>query len=95
MLFWIHSTIYKNKAVNTQEFLLLANLTILHAISPYQNINKSIFIIVTNIMTSLAFLQFCTILFCHFLIYTCHCNVVIILHSNTERETAADETLYP
>ena len=72
---------YKNKAVNTQEFLLLANLIILHAISPYQNINKSIFIIITNVMISLAFIQFCTILLCHFLIYTCHCNIVIILET--------------
>ena len=70
---------YKNKAVNTQELLLLANLTILHAVSPYQNINNRIFIIVTNIMVDLAFIQFCTILLCHFFIYICHCNVVVIL----------------
>ena len=69
---------HKNKAVNTQELLLLANLTILHAISSYQIINNRIFIIVTNVTIGLAFIQFCTILLCHFLIYTCHCNVVII-----------------
>ena len=76
---------YKNKAVNTQELLLLANLTILHAISSYQSINNMIFIIVTNVMISLAFIQFCTILLCHFLIYTCHCNVVIILVTLKEK----------
>ena len=71
--------LYKNKAVNTQELLLLANLTILHATSFYQSINNMIFIIVTNVMIGLVFIQFCTILLYHFLIYTCHCNVVIIL----------------
>ena len=47
---------YKNKAVNSQELLLLANLSILHAISSYQNINNIIFIIVANVMISLAFI---------------------------------------
>ena len=75
---------HKNKAVNTQELLLLANLTIIHAISSYQNINNRIFIF-TNVMISLAFIQFCTILLCHFLIYTCHCNVVIILVTLKEK----------
>ena len=68
---------YKNKAVNIQELLLLVNLTILHAVS-YHN-NKIAFFIISNVMISLAFIQFCTIMLCHFLIYTCHCNVVIIL----------------
>ena len=80
-----HTQPYKNKAVNTKELLLLANLTILHAISPYQSINNRIFIIVTNVMIGLAFIQFCTILLCHFLIYTCHCNVVIILVTLKEK----------
>ena len=31
---------------------------------------------VTNVLISLALLQFCTIVFYHFLAYTCHCNVV-------------------
>ena len=71
---------YKNKAVNIQELLLLANLTILHAVSYQSNIK-----LFSNVMIGLAFIQFCTILLCHFLIYTCHCNVVIILVTLKER----------
>ena len=67
---------YKNRAINIQEVLLLSNLTILHAASYSSN---SIFFIFTNVTISLAFIQFCTILLCHFLIYTCHCNVVVII----------------
>jgi len=37
-----HIQPYKNKAINIQELLLLANLTILHAVSSYQNINNGI-----------------------------------------------------
>ena len=74
---------YKNKAVNVQELLLLANLTILHAVS-YQY-NSLIFTTVANVMISLAFIQFFTIVVCHFLIYTCPCNVVIILVSVKEK----------
>ena len=73
---------HKNKAVNVQELLLLANLTILHAVS-YQN--QRIFSIITNVMISLSLIQFCTIVLCHFLIYTCPCNVVIILVSVKEK----------
>ena len=73
----------KNKIVNVQELLLLANLTILHAVS-YQS-NKKIFSIFINVMISLAFIQFCTMLLCHFLIYTCHCNIVIILVTLKEK----------
>ena len=54
--------------------LLLSNLTIIHAGYKY-----SIFPIITDVMISLAFIQFSTIVLYHFLIYTCHCNVVIIL----------------
>ena len=60
-----YTCIHKNKLVNIQELLLLINLTIMYAVS-YQS-NESIFSIVTNIMISLAFIQFCTILFYHFL----------------------------
>ena len=76
---------YKNKAVNIQELLLLANLTILYAVSSYQNINNGIFITVTNVMISLAFIHFCIILLCHFLTYTCRYNVVIILVTLKEK----------
>ena len=68
---------HKNKLVNIQELLLLINLTIMYAVS-YQS-NERIFSIVTNVMISLAFIQFCTIVLYHFLTYTCHCNVVIML----------------
>ena len=39
----------------------------------------SIFPIITDVIISLAFIQFSTIVLYHFLIYTCHCNVVNIL----------------
>ena len=43
--------------------------------------SESVFSIVINIMISLAFIQFCAILFYHFLTYTCHFNVVITLQT--------------
>ena len=49
----------------------------MYAVS-YQG-SESIFCIVTNIMISSAFIQFCAIVLYHFLTYTCHCNVVIAL----------------
>ena len=58
-----------------QELLLLLNLTIMYAVS-YQG---GIFFIVTNIMISLAFVQFGTIVMCHFLTYTCHCDITCML----------------
>ena len=70
----------KNKLVNIQELLLLLlNLTIIYAVS-YQD-SGSVFSTVTNVMISLAFIQFCTIVFYHFLTYTCHCNVLNTLQS--------------
>ena len=74
---------HKNKLVNIQELLLLINLTIMYAVS-YQS-NESIFSIVTNVMISLAFIQFCTIVLYHFLTYTCHCNVETILQASKEK----------
>ena len=70
---------HKNKLVNIQELLLLLNLTIMYAVS-YQY-SKSVFSIVTNIMISLAFIQFCIIALYHFLTYTCHYNIVIALQT--------------
>ena len=70
---------HKNKLVNIQELLLLLNLTIMYAVS-YQY-SESVFSIVTNIMISLAFIQFCTIVLYHFLTYTCHYNVEIMLQT--------------
>ena len=73
----------KSKLVNIQELLLLINLTILYAIS-YQG-SDSVFCIVTNVMISLAFIQFCTIVLYHFLTYTCHCNVVTLLQAGKQK----------
>ena len=72
---------HKKKVRNIHELLLLINLTIMYAVS-YQA-NENIFSIVTNVMISLAFIQFCTIVLYHFLTYTCHdhCNVVIMLQT--------------
>jgi len=65
---------YNNKLVNIQELFLLINLTIMYAVS-YQS-SESAFYIVLNVMISLAFIQFCTIVFYHFLTYTYHCDIV-------------------
>ena len=69
----------KNKVVNIQELLLLLNLTILYAVSYY--CSGSVFSLVTNIMISLALVQFLTIVLYHFLAYTCNYDVVSALHS--------------
>ena len=65
----------KNKAVNIQNLSLLVNLTIMFAI-PLLN-NKEIFFIGTNLLISLALVQFCIIFLYHCLTYTFHCNVII------------------
>ena len=70
---------HKNKIVNLQELSLLMNLTIMYAVS-YQSSDR-IFSIATNIMISLTFIQLFAIVFYHFLAYTCHCNVVILLQT--------------
>ena len=46
----------------------------MYAVS-YQS-NEKIFSAVSNVMIGLAFIQFCTIVFYHFLTYTCHCDIV-------------------
>ena len=58
----------KNKLVNIQELLLLINLTIMYAVSYHDS--ENVLSIVTNVMISLAFIQFCTIVLYHFLTYT-------------------------
>ena len=63
----------KNKLINFQELLLLINLTILHAVSYYSNDN--VFVVVTNLMIILAFIQFCIIVTYYFLTYSCHWNI--------------------
>ena len=70
---------YKNKLVDIQEILLLINLTILYAVS-YQ-CSESLFAVISNVMISLACIQFCIIVLYHFFTYTCHCNVVVMLQA--------------
>ena len=72
----------KNEVVNIQELLLLLNLTILYAVSYY--CSGSVFSLVTNIMISLALVQFLTIVLYHFLAYTCNYDVVAAVHSLRE-----------
>ena len=64
---------YKIKLVNIQELSLLINLTLMYAVS-YQS-NDDVFSIITNILIGLAFMQFCAIVVCHFLMYTCQFQV--------------------
>ena len=73
----------KNKMVNIQELSLLVNLTIMYAVSYYDS--ENVFSIVTNVMISLAFIQFCTTVLYHFLTYTCHCNVVSMLQMGRQK----------
>ena len=47
---------HKNKLVNIQELLLLVNLTIVYAASYYYS--ENVFAVVTNVMFSLATIQF-------------------------------------
>ena len=72
---------YKKKFVNIQELLLLLNLSIIYAVS-YQD-DGHLFCIITNIMSSLALLQFCLIVLYHLLIYTCtfHCDITRIIQT--------------
>ena len=71
-----------NKVVNIHELLLLINLTITYAVSYYSSNN--IFSLVTNIMISLAFIQFSIIVLYHFLTYTCHLNVLTAFYTLNE-----------
>ena len=72
----------KNKVVNIHELLLLINLTLTYAISYYSS--RNVFSLVTNIMISLAFIQFFTIVMYHFLTYTCHFDVLTTLRTVRE-----------
>ena len=72
----------KNKMVNIQELLLLINLTILYAVS-YEV--STTFFIVTNVMISLAFVQFIVIALYHFLTYTCNCDVMCMLKTTKQK----------
>ena len=65
----------KNKLINIQELSLLTNLTIMYVVAILNS--ENIFSIVINLMISVAFIQFCIVILCHFLIYTFHCNAAI------------------
>ena len=71
------------KVVNIQELLLLINLTIMYAVSYYGT--SDIFSLVTNVMITLAFVQFSTIVLYHFLTYTCRCDVMATLRTLREK----------
>ena len=68
---------HKNRLINVQELLLILNLTIMYAVS-YQR-SENVFSFVTNVMISLAFIQFCILVLYHFITHTCHYNVEIVL----------------
>ena len=74
---------HKNKLVNIQELLLLINLTIIYAVS-YQG-NDKIFSIVNNVMISLFFTQCGLIVLHHFLVYTCHCDILRMLNKTKQK----------
>ena len=68
---------HKSKIISIQEILLLANLTVMYAVS-YQ-CSERIFSIVTNTTISLVLLQLFTIVLYHLFTYTCHCNFTAVL----------------
>ena len=72
----------KNKMVDFQELLLLINLTMMYGVSYHSN--ESVFSVVTNIMISLALIQFCIIALYHFFTYTCHFNTATIFQAIKE-----------
>ena len=73
----------KHKLLNTQELLLLINLTLMYAIS-YQY-NDSVFSLVTNLMIGLVCIQLFIIVLYHFFTYTFHCNIAIALHNGKQK----------
>ena len=60
----------KNRITNIQELSILINLTIMYALSIQEN--ENIFSIITNVMMSLALIQFSIVVIGHFFVYTCH-----------------------
>ena len=69
----------KNKLVNIQELLLLINLIIMYAVS-YQGSERT-FLIVINVLISMALIQLLVIMLYHFFTYTCHYNIEIALQA--------------
>ena len=62
----------KLNIVNFQEVLMLINVTIMYVVSIQDD--EEIFSVITNMMMSLALIQFTIIMLSHFLVYTCQCN---------------------
>ena len=61
----------KLNIVNFQELLMLINVTIMNVVSIQDD--EEIFSVITNMMMSLALIQFTIIMLSHFLVYTCQC----------------------
>ena len=74
---------YRDTLVSIQEYLLLINLSILHAVA-YQ-CNGEVSSTITNVMITIALVHFTIILLYHFLTFTCHCNVENILWDVKEK----------
>ena len=62
----------KLNIVNFQELLMLINVTIMYVVSIQDD--EKIFSVITNVMMSLALIQFTIIVLSHFFVYTCQCN---------------------
>ena len=65
----------KNAVINFMGLSILVNLTIVYAASIQEN--ERIFSVITNVMMSLAFLQFSIIVLGHIFVHTCHCKFSI------------------
>ena len=61
----------KLNIVNFQELLMLINVTIMYVVSIQDD--EEIFSVITNMMMSLALIQFIIVVLSHFLVYTCQC----------------------
>ena len=74
---------YKHSLVSIQDYLLLINLSILHAVA-YQ-CDGEVSSTITNVMVTIALVYFTTILLYHFLTFMCHCNVENMLWDVKEK----------
>ena len=72
-----HGYLRPNKLniINFQELLMLINVTIMYTVSIQDD--EIVFSVVTNVMMSLALIQFTIIILSHFLVYTCRCKFTI------------------
>ena len=94
-----HGYLQPNKLniVNLQELLMLINVTIIYVVS-IQN-DEKIFPAITNVMMSLALIQFTIIVLSHFLVYTCQCKfdikerLTMIFNKKKPNRSSFDVTL--